>query len=252
MFLGYLGYGQLMEKISPEDLYNKFRSILSDIYKIIDTFPAGYQPFFKKIKIQTMSDSILIIYDLNDVPKGIANDLKTVDDKMMCTGMFFQFVSLFIGYFSLKVGMFLRGSIVKDQYWDAELPGDHSMFIYSKALVKSVKLEKTAEFPCIIVDISILDYLDKYKQLPWVAEFFPFKINPHLKRVLLDFYEHFKSYNTKPLELSLLGQKRMIEEQLLLNKDKEKELKKCLWYKEYHNAKVSEWNIREKKKYIIN
>ncbi len=251
-FLDILGYGQLIEKTSPESLYDKFQSILSDVYKIIDAFPIEYQPFFKKIKIQIISDSILIIYNLNEAPKGIAKDLKTVDDEIMCAGLFFQFISLFIGYFSLKVCIFLRGSIVKDQYWDNKLPGERNMFICSRALVKSAKLEKTAEFPCVVVDVSILDYLEKYKQLPWVEKFFPFKINPYSKGVLLDFYEHFKSYDTEFLERSLIGQKKMIEEQLLLNKERQKELQKCLWYKEYHNAKILEWGITEKQKYTIN
>lgn len=146
VFLDVLGYKDWVKNAESGDyFYNAFRESLENIEKIKSQFVQA-QYDFNCIDITIWSDSLIFIVDLSE-----ANP-----DKISVVSRFFYFLAMFINEFLAKTGYFLRGGITYGDFLQKKILGEENRFIFSKAYIVAVELEKKAHNPRILIDAEFV------------------------------------------------------------------------------------------------
>lgn len=176
-FLDILGYTELVNRQyakdnNPEEAIPLFKNLLTEVlnyHTSLVSTPADEQiPDYvkimhqthKDIKINLLSDSILISLPLSD------------DNK---TNHLFQ-ISIMLTYaahvclmFAAQTLFFLRGAITIDDHCEEFIdPNNKHLFIFSKALIRAYELEKSeAKYIRVLIDNSVASkFTDNYYSDP--------------------------------------------------------------------------------------
>ena len=269
-FLDILGYSELVEqKYTSENEIQKIEKKFKDVLKIIDgivkrepdnLFIKANQIIQKEMKIRIMSDSVLITINLSN-PQFTEDIMKEYSVEEGESGEKIEIVfilktlwtiSWIILIISAEIRYFFRGGITIGQYYEAKLREENndSIFIFSKAFLDAVKLEKSAEFPRIIIGENLYDYVLKFnneKPPDSLSEYF--YIDGDDKRCLNPYVSLFDSGSRERNERitkKILGKiKDAIELQYKNNKD-ENITKKYKYIIDKYNFQVeTKFNLPE-------
>ncbi|MDE2214866.1 MAG: hypothetical protein KGJ95_08000 [Candidatus Omnitrophica bacterium] len=148
VFLDVLGYRDWVKNAESGDyFYNAFKEALENIEKIKGQFVLAQQDF-QCIDITIWSDALIFIVDLD----------QAYQEKSAVVGRFFYFLAFLIIEFLAKTGYFLRGGISYGDFLQKKILGEDNRFIFSKAFISAVELERKAHNPRILMDRKFVEF----------------------------------------------------------------------------------------------
>src|SRR3989304_6376585 len=257
-YLDILGYSELIKNLYqyPEkvvSLRNGIRDVIKNTIQIFDGYKnvndkdihLANRSIIENIRYQVLSDSILIMLPLNIniyVERGpIANS------QSIALLIFLQIISINFFYISSKLGYFLRGSIALGPHYQTLLmeSNPENQFIFSKALVNAVELEKKANYPRILIDNTLLAFIHKQNQ-----NLLDFNIHKdydgHLMLNVYSFLEGAHLNEFKMLENIC----DVIKKQVEINNNTPHIIEKYYLYSLYHNRCLTEKKYKDKNLFI--
>jgi len=259
-YLDILGYKEFVKKtgeISAE-IYERFRGIEQRMINFLrtDTKQIPLNHIFDNITFQVMSDSMLLVLDLDAAVKSAKDDLEELNKglsqklsgKSICMEVFLNSISFLSIDLITTFKLLIRGGMTRGEYCQRSLVDEKNQFISGKALVEAVELEKEAGMPCVLVS----DDLHKDIMGIWKKE----KVDKHFIRsesglYFLDFYYFMESVGFKKRQRNFFEEiKRFIESKIKDVKDKGV-LKKYCWFSFFHNRKVKESFIENPQNFEI-
>jgi len=245
-YLDILGYKDLLKKKFSEETY---KILLSCISAKDDVNKCDLEPIINKCRIQVLSDSILFILDLEDLPE-IHPDLNA-SNEYKCIAVFLQLVSLFSLDLMSELNYFLRGCVTRGEYCQQEFNKPENQFIFSKALVTAVELERKADTPRILISDHLHRYIMTKKG---TVSYEPFRI-ARAEDGLYYLDPYFKLEGNPRRKSILEGMVKGLKFQMEENKDNVRVLRKYYWFQQYHNSKVKEigdnWDIEAWEKFLV-
>ncbi len=214
VFIDILGYKKLIENKNPGDIYNFINEALEPKDKVASDPDHPACEYAKKIKVQVLSDSVIMFIDLKDVEE--------------MGRIFLNYICEFCLNFIANTGLLLRGGIAVGSYFQKELTSPKNQFIFSKALVAAYQLEQEAYYPRIL----LADNLCASERV-----FNEFSITDFDKVKILDVYHDSDKYPTSYRNRIFNG----IVESLGKNKGIGRRiLKKQFYFQQFHNRRVRE------------
>lgn len=248
-FLDILGYGKIVENVSPEDFYNSIVSTSEKIQELIDSFSINkIEPnvspttkhsaaeLVKTVGFEILSDTVIIYWDFNDIELINKKYYKEIDNEL--TGIFFflSMVSSFIFFFIPRTGHLLRGSVCLGKFYKRTFDSCllNGEFIFSEALVRGYKLEQLANHPRILVDETLYNLWESK-----VDKLGKGLINRDKDgKSYFDFYEVLRTFTVDAKKNWLASITRQVNNMLTVKQDDKHVWKKWYWFKEYHNEKI--------------
>lgn len=255
-YLDILGYSKLITDIhkNPEKSIIIRDKIRDTINNTIHLF-VGYKNESNSIihstnrsiidntTYQVLSDSILIILPADITTKDVPTD----DFQSTSLLIFLQIVSMNFLFISSLLGYFLRGSIVFEPHYQVPLNQNDSnnQFIFSKALVTAVELEKKANYPRILIDETILKFINKLEH-----NIVDYSIRKDFdNQSMLDVYGFLKGTSSNEQKM-LKNICTVIKKQVEINMKAPSILQKYYLYSLYHNKCLTEKNYKDKSLFI--
>ena len=253
-FLDVLGYQQLVDGKSPEEVYNNFLKAVS-LKDIMERKYKEGSTVSKNINMQILSDSIIFTIDLDNI-SDFHESFKLLDKKGFATDYFFYFIISFYIYFVINVKYLLRGGIAKGQYYQEKLDKPENQFIFSKAQVEAFRLENVAYFPRVVVSDILCKQISEDTNISDMIKESIIKDRDGL--YYLDIYRFFliKKFNEKLRKELLSSICEVIKSKLKKHKGNFKIMQKYEWFLNYHNDKIMEmrdsFGLQNYKDFIIN
>jgi len=178
-----------------------------------------------KTVIRMISDGIIISMPLNDLPPIFLDE--TPETKLQNKQFHVNNYLLFlcnIHLLFIEKGHLLRGAISVGQHYEKSYKSN--LFLYSKALVDTVKLEKSAKYPRIIMRDNVTDSPMIYTDYEGVR--------------CLDVYQSLGRYS-EPRNREILKNISMELKRLVtLYRSEPDILSKYRYFIEYHNKRISQ------------
>lgn len=242
-YLDIMGYSELINNLYkyPDKvivLRNGIRDIIKntihffDVYKNVNknNIQMVNKSIIEKVRFQVLSDSILIM-----IPYGIninTEDKPIDSSQSIVLLVFLHILSMSFFNISSKLGYFLRGSIALGPHYQAPLLEDEpeNQFIFSKALVTAVELEKRANYPRILIDNTLLEFIHKQK-----VNLLDLNIRKDFdNQYMLDVYGILEGAHQNEFKM-LENICTVIKKQVALNKNNPQIIQKYYLYSLYHN-----------------
>ncbi|OGW81481.1 MAG: hypothetical protein A3G33_07880 [Omnitrophica bacterium RIFCSPLOWO2_12_FULL_44_17] len=241
-YLDILGYKKIVN-FSQEGTHRKIFKIMEEILQQfrLQKSSQSIDAILRAIDIQVVSDSILLALDISNPP----GDLEPETEKQfVCAYVFFQVVAWFSLKILHKLNHYVRGGIANGQHFQSSLIDSKNQFIFSKALVQSVELEKIANFPRILITDTLYKFLvDRQSDL--FEELF-LRDADGLR--YLDLYNVFFGNSGEPLYPSedTFLRELLVRIRTPLEENVPKVLQKYYWFQTYHNCKIDEYAKRNR------
>lgn len=239
VYMDILGFKQKLQEYIDEDMAD-FLSLEFNVYKdlCIDFEKIKKREYFQETKTQIFSDLTLWLTPEQD---NTYINLQRIMDHIDSITLIQKQL--------LDSDIIIRGCITYgDMYVDDNI-------VYGEALVNAHECEsKEVCYPVVVVDQSIMDYLNNVNQSEEHRE-----IVSVIKRYLTDFNHKFHYVDYLGLHLYLIPMlfeqmvkkhKELIEQSIPKYKDNPNILNKYLWLKEYHNHALRK-HSPEYDKYLV-
>jgi len=224
-FIDILGYKELINNKEPEDIYNYIYDALDRKHKVAIDLDHPAQPYADAIKVQVLSDSLIMFIDATSLGTTGCGFLPH-----LC-----EFCLRFIG----DTGLLLRGGIATGNYFQKQLTNPKNQFIFSKALVEAYKLERAANYPRIVLSEELLA-LGKVFRDYTAIDFDGVKF--------LDIYKDSKKYPVSYKRELYMNIHSSLNKGSIQDK---KILAKQFYFKQYHNKRVREIAKQEMDEFIF-
>lgn len=247
-YLDVLGYSKIVHRH-----YND-KSIIKDIEKIIRS-SVGYLKDLKEkgrfddpaleeyrqhvvnaLKIRFISDSIIYTLDLAKVP-AVKIDVIEGQPLKYAVHCFFRLISMFCTTLIGKTGLVIRGGITIGPHYerDWEEDGSRCLFVFSKALVDAVDLEKReAKTARIVIGESLSCFL----QAKTDRDIDEFTFKDPQGKLCLDLYNIFRACSADNAKKVLRDIKRAIALNMADSSSDLNALKKLRYFTKFHNIWV--------------
>ncbi len=200
------------------------------------------QQVFNTLRIRFVSDSIIYTLDLTKFPP-VNTDAVAAQPVTFCVRLFFQLISAFCTTLIAKTGLVVRGGITIGSHYerDWEEDGSKCLFVFSKALVDAVDLEKNvAKTARIVIDESLLDYLREKADIDIDA--FVFK-DTH-GRLCFEVYNILRLYSADSARRVLKAIRHGVTSNMADCSDQEA-LEKLKYFAEYHNSRMKASSLND-------
>ncbi|MFA6217795.1 MAG: hypothetical protein WDL87_09130 [Candidatus Omnitrophota bacterium] len=213
-FIDILGYKELIQDRSAEEVYGLIYEALKPKYQVSKDPDHPAQKYANEIKVQVLSDSIIMFIDETKV--------RTIGP------IFLHYLCEFCLKFIANTGFLLRGGIASGNYFQEQLTSPKNQFIFSKALIAAYQLEQEASYPRILFSDNLLTSGGVFNDYA-VRDFDGLRI--------LDIYKDSVHYPQNYREyifhqiIQSLGKVKSLDRGVL---------KKQFYFKQYHNKKVEE------------
>jgi len=261
-YLDILGYGRLVKDLyeypsKVSDLRESIKNVINSAIGMFDSFleeksddklVKASQEMIKSVRFQVLSDSILISKPLHNLPNLVEGSTEN-ENVFANIRMFLQICAYSILLISVKIGYLFRGSIAIGQHYQSSFDErkPENQFIFSKALVIAFELYKTATFPRILVDWSVVQRLEQNTTL---------NFNYYIRKdydglYILDVYKFFSNFANKGRNF-FEDIRKVIEYQVEINKHKPEVLQKLYYYAQYHNKCMQDMQLETALKLDIN
>lgn len=201
------------------------------------------QHVFKTLRVRFISDSLIYTLALSKVPAANTANVEGRPLTTYCFHVFFRLISMFCTTFIGKTGLVIRGGITIGPHYerDWEEDGAKCLFVFSKALVDAVDLEKReANIARIVVDERLIRYLREKTDID--IDKFTFK-DPKVKRYL-EQYNIFRPCCAEFSEEVLQNIKEQVTGNMAASSSDPRKLEKLQDFAEYHNARVQDLNMK--------
>ncbi|MDO8723761.1 MAG: hypothetical protein Q7J31_16260 [Syntrophales bacterium] len=246
-YLDVLGYREFVRRHYTDE------SIIKDIEKIFQS-SVGYlkdlkqkgcfddpvleeyrQHVINALKIRFVSDSVIYTLDLSKVPAANA-DVVEGEPLKYCFHYFFRLISMFCTTFIGKTSLVVRGGITIGPHYerDWEVDGAQCLFIFSKAFVDAVDLEKKAKTARIVIGES----LSRFLQAKTDVDIDEFTFKDPQGKLCLDLYNIFRACFADKAKAVLRDIKRAITLNLADSSSDLNALKKLRYFAKFHNIWV--------------
>lgn len=257
-YFDILGYSKLVKDLyqNPSKVLlmrDKIKSLISDTIHLLDGYGnindnnihLANKSVIDNIRYQVLSDSIVITLPFDTIIK--TDDIILDNKQSIALLMFLQIVSMNFLFISSLLGYFLRGAVVLEPHYQVPLREEEpeNQFIFSKALVTAVELEKKANYPRILIDESILMFINKNNHN---SEDYCIR-QDYDNQSILDVYGFLQGSNSKEIVM-LQNICTVIKKQVELNIDAPSILQKYYLYSLYHNNRLTEKEYKDKSVYI--
>lgn len=272
-FIDFLGFSSYVEK-NPDSMTLKcqleraLESGYKHLEKIQESAPEGtderlvilYPQISRSIKMFMLSDSLIVWLNINEItiwyseanpPKVDDGNLESFIERHSYF-FFLRTISMMTCNLIFSTNLLVRGGIALGDFHISKLKQVEGDFLFSKALIDAFEIEKRARMPRIILSPELCD---KIKCLvPYVSESM-LAIDSDGEWIL-DFYQYLRiwSGNSQMIEHILRGAiddsgkdtfDVVIRKQLNLLRNKERaHWNKWHWFKEYHNKKMREIDVK--------
>lgn len=224
-FIDILGYTELIKTKSAEGIYNLIYEALSIKHSVATNPNHPAQPYADAIKVQVLSDSLIMFIDATSLETTGCNFLP-----YLC-----EFCLKFIG----NTGLLLRGGIASGSYFQKQLTSPKNQFIFSKALVAAYQLEQKANYPRILLS-------DEFFGLGKVFEDYSTTDFDGVR--FLDIYKDSKNYPPS------YKKELFMKIHASLNKggvQDKRILAKQFYFKQYHNKRMQEIGKQDMNEFIF-
>lgn len=194
------------------------------------------QHVINALKIRFISDSIIYTLDLSKVP---AANTAIVEGHPLtyCFHVFFRLISMFCTTLIGKTGLVIRGGITIGPHYerDWEEDGARCLFVFSKAWVDAVDLEKKEAKTARIV---IGESLNRFLQEKTDMDINEFTFKDPQGKLCFDLYNIFRSISADHAKAVLNDIRKGIMKNMAYSSSDLKALKKLRYFLEYHNKWV--------------
>ena len=227
---------KLMEK-STVGIIDKLKGITISEPEGSPIIKDYYHQIVDAINIRFISDTVLFSLQLSKIrfSPSVCSREETISH---CVHLYLALVSNFCTLFIAKTGLLLRGGISMGPHYESESNIEGSnFFVFSKAYLDAYKLESTAKYPRIIIDDSLLSYLEQISFPRPDAYFYIDKD----KRTCFEFY-CFLRHDIHSRSVLIDIRNGMLD-QLESNKGDSEALAKGMYFAEYHNRKVGKGEL---------
>lgn len=254
-YLDVMGYSELVKYYFKSKMIELLETSFEEVfYKFLDSMKNRATvknhemiEIFNRFKIYVISDSILIRMPLNGL-KMLSHGEGDGFNKSFYVQMFCDYISFVFFMFPSKVGFFLRGGVSINQHYENTM-NNKGLFMFSKALIDSYTLEKSAKVIRLLVHENILSYIEHNGGKDIKDTFIKDYI--HIDSFGDSCLNYYKQFNIAELNFNrhLQNMKEVIESQIKRNKGKDKELGYYRYLVEYHNNYLTK--MLNKNEYIV-
>lgn len=236
-YLDVMGYSEIVDNVKDKDqingLYFHIQNSIKRNFDTTDNMTRDLVKVLSFLQFQMVSDSIIIVLNIKDVPHLEGSD--EIQNALWIKRIFLILVSLFCLDFISEVKRLVRGGISFGQYFQRQNNGKNSLnFIFSKAYIRAVALEKQADVPRILIDEDCFrkNLLNANDNLSGIDLFSRCEDGLYM----LDLYSAVKLLFL-PEELSRL-KATLSDCWNGLDKSKKAILRKWYWFCNYHNQQI--------------
>ncbi|MFA5167845.1 MAG: hypothetical protein WC530_04870 [Candidatus Omnitrophota bacterium] len=245
-FLDILGYEDFIKKYTAEEyaeIINKSLSICDVFKKTKEALLCSLAPY---ISVHVLSDSWIIVLDLNAIPEvekilaKVKKATKTDQNERaqsIITSIYFSMLSTVVVEFISRTGFLLRGAIEYGDYAIMPIRNGQDKLIHSKALARAHNLEKIIDLPRIAIAKSVLIQLGKLSKTR-NAHSYIIKDCDGIN--VLDLYKGLRASHWKRTQRILNKIKRTISLHAP-PEDDQKKYRKYAWFQNFHNNKIAEF-----------
>ncbi len=244
-YLDILGYGKLVKTLFEHsdkvaDFCNSIQDIIKESVQKFNGYKGKGQNIYNHIRFQILSDSILIMLSLHNLPicdDKISSDVSVDENIFRYIFGFLLVVTYSYLNIASKIGYLLRGAIAIGPHYQSELDKPENQFIFSKALVIVSELEKEAVYPRILIDKSLKILLDKDAKLSLSSDYGISRDFDGL--YTLNIFNFLGGTHKKEKEM-LRNLHNAVKMQIKNNNDKTKIIRKFYYYSVKYNEYVKD------------